>query len=519
VTRVLASAAVPRPVRRAALLVGALALAVYLATAGGSLATTDALMAFDVTKNLVEHGSLAASHNVLGWEHNRGVDGRFYSQFGIGQSIYNVPFYVAGAWFERAAGRRIGRQETVTKAAVTAGSAIAAAASVWIAFLFAYQLTRSVSGATYGAVSLAFGTLLWPYAKFGFNQPLGACCLLAATYAVWRGVTTDRAAWLALGGLGLAAGLLTRHEFILAAVPVVLALVIASGRNYRLLARRLISVGLPLTIGLLAWMQYNQIRFGSPFNTGYAPSFGNPLEGAWGLLLSPGASLFLYSPIVGLGVIALVRMGRRDRMAAGLFAAHAVLYVLFYSSLSDWEGGRSYGPRYLVPLLPFFCIPLAYWFAEARKRTRVWLLAALAVSVLAQTPGVLVDFAKVAETDAQQSGESHAQRHSSWRSAPLMLNVRAATTAVPNNVAYLLAGQPPAAVRPSGGQDDRSFSRQFAFSLDFWWLYLFHMRVVSALAAVVLGVLPWLVAGILALALGRLLRQCANLRAAPGEAA
>jgi hypothetical protein len=96
-----------------AFLFAAMTLAVYLATTGGSLATSDALMMFDVTKSLVQHGSLSASGNVLGWEHNRGIDGRFYSQFGIGQSIYNVPFYIAGARLEAVAGRRIGRPDTV----------------------------------------------------------------------------------------------------------------------------------------------------------------------------------------------------------------------------------------------------------------------------------------------------------------------------------------------------------------------------------------------------------------------
>jgi hypothetical protein len=490
------------------LLFAAMTLAVYLATTGGSLATSDALMMFDVTRNLVQHGSLSASSNLLGWEHNRGVDGRFYSQFGIGQSIYNVPFYLAGARLEAAAGHHIGRPDTVTKAAVAAGSAVAAALSVWIGLLFAYALTGSLSGAIYAAAALAFGTLLWPYAKFGFNQPLATFCLLAATYAVWRGVNTDRTSWFAAGGLGLAAGLLTRHEFVLAAMPLALTLVLASGRNTRLLTRRCLAAGLPFGIGLLAWMGYNQTRFGSPFNTGYAPEFGNPLEGAWGLLLSPGGSLFLYSPIVIVGTAALVGLVRRNRLAGGLFVAYVVIYVLFYSSLSDWEGGRSYGPRYLVPLLPYLCIPLAWWFAEGGRRTRVALIAALSLGVLVQAPGVLVDFAKVGESRATQTGESHVQRTSSWHAAPLILNARAAIAAVPINVAYLVDGRPPAAVRPAGAPDDRSFSRQFAFSLDLWWLYLFHMGVVSAPAAVLLGVMPWLVAAILGLALRRVLHQC-----------
>ena len=69
-----------------------LALSVYVFTAGGSLTTTDAVEAFDITRNIVEHGSIAMSDSLAGAEALRGSDGRFYSPFGIVQSLYNIPF-------------------------------------------------------------------------------------------------------------------------------------------------------------------------------------------------------------------------------------------------------------------------------------------------------------------------------------------------------------------------------------------------------------------------------------------
>ena len=47
----------------------------------------------------------------------------------------------------------------------------------------------------------------------------------------------------------------------------------------------------------------------------------------------------------------------------------------------------------------------------------------------------------------------------------------------------------------------RDFSEQFTFSLDFWWLYLFHLGVVSAPVALILGAVPgglavWCVVGL-----------------------
>ena len=104
--------------RHAGLFVFCGALALYLLTAGGSLTSTDAVVTFDLTSSIVERHSIALSGNVLGLDANRGVDGRFYSQYGIGQSLYNIPFYVAGKVATRIAPRRIGKPDTLLKASV-----------------------------------------------------------------------------------------------------------------------------------------------------------------------------------------------------------------------------------------------------------------------------------------------------------------------------------------------------------------------------------------------------------------
>ena len=77
-------------------LIFATALTGYVTTAGGSLATTDAVAAFDLTRQIVDHRSLALSGDVLGNPACRGVDGRYYSPFSLAQSIWNVPFSVGG---------------------------------------------------------------------------------------------------------------------------------------------------------------------------------------------------------------------------------------------------------------------------------------------------------------------------------------------------------------------------------------------------------------------------------------
>ena len=124
-----------------------LALGVYLFTAGGSLTTSDAVVTYDVTSNLVERGTVATSGNLLGMEAFRGADGRYYSPFGIGQSAYNIPFYVAGTTFVRMTGVTAGRPDSVPKAFVALGQVFVGAFIVWQIFRLGLFLTLNEQAA------------------------------------------------------------------------------------------------------------------------------------------------------------------------------------------------------------------------------------------------------------------------------------------------------------------------------------------------------------------------------------
>ena len=252
--------------RRAGLLVFAFSLSLYVATSGGSMATDT--MSYEVAKNIVEHGSVAMSYNIHDMEAHRGIDGRYYSPYGIGHPIYGIPFYLVGRTVEQWSGFSTAKPEIFRKAAFVLGSAVAAALTVWIAFWFALRLGGDVKGATYSALTLGFSTLLWPYAKFGFNAPLATLFVLAGTYATWVGARSGRSRMEWLGGVGLAGALFVKHELVLVAVPLAVWIAFES-RDRRLAFTRLLRVGLPLAIALVVTLIYNDVRFGNPLDTGY----------------------------------------------------------------------------------------------------------------------------------------------------------------------------------------------------------------------------------------------------------
>lgn len=470
--------------RAPALLVFLSALLLYVGTSGGSLTSTDAVVTFEVTRSLVDRGTVALPGNVLGLPANRGTDGRYYSHYGIGQSLYNVPFYLAASTLQRATGMSIGKADSITKAAVALGSAVAAAGTVAVVFVFAWLVTNRADASLVAALACGLGSLLWPYARFGFSTALTAWLLTGAAGALYAGSRSRRPRDIAVAGALVAFGCLTRHEFVLVAAAFTVWLAVrrrASGPPVPL-APLVVGAG----AGLMLWGLYNYVRFGSPAFVGYVPSYD--CSGYYGLLLSPSASVLVYSPTVVLALAGLVVLARRDAAAAWLLAAPALILFVYYGALVDWAGGRSYGPRYLVPVLALTAVAIAPLFVAAPAWGRRAILAVIALSAAVQIPGVLVDYSRVSLAWARTASPAELQkRRYLWAASPLPLNARATAIAVPSTFAQLSGRVPMPRLQLTAGADERAFSQQFTYVVDFWWIHLVYFRVLPAWAAALVG--------------------------------
>lgn len=478
-----------RIARRVASLLFAGTLSVYLLTAGGSLSSTDATVMFDLTRSLVEDRSMALSGDLLGLEANRGVDGRFYSQYGLGQSLYNIPFYLGGVAARDLAGVSIGKPDTIPKAVVALGNTVTSAACVAVIWLFAFALSGAARPALVAALAAAFASPLWPYSKFGFSVPLTTLLLLGAGCLLWHAVRSGRLAPALAAGGALGFAWLTRHEIVVVLLPFVLYVWFESGRRGReprLIARQMAAVIGGAAAGGLAWGLYNVVRFGSLTYVGYTPWFTG--EGYLAFIASPLGAVLLFCPVAALWLAAALR-GPLSRSEKVLLLVPALSFYLLYGSLHDWMGGRSYGPRYMLPGLLLLAPALAPFLRDASRRTRRAALGLIVLSAVVQVPGVIVDYSKVSVDRARSLPRQIPDDDRTWRwsESPLVLNTRASLAAVPANAAYL-AGRaaPPAVPSPSGGED-REFSQRFSFSVDFWWAYLVYLGVLPRGAALLIA--------------------------------
>ncbi|MFO7320566.1 MAG: hypothetical protein DIU68_002455 [Chloroflexota bacterium] len=260
---------------------------------------------------------------------------------------------------------------------------IAVAAGV----LFAYALALDYSERTAVASALIFGiaTIVWPYSKSFFREPLALLLLLLAALFVerWRYSGYRSLGLLTLLLLAVAGMLLTKATTALA-LPGLLVLTLPSFRR----ANRRVFIAIILLLLLAAALFGALALYGDQLGIGQRYDLLSRFSGEWSrygwqalhtYLLSFGGSIWGTSPITLLALPGLFLLARERRyrylVAVPLIVlAFAVGYA--FSSGAQWFGGLSWPPRFLVPVVPFLilaALPVIDRLTNPRTST-LWVL-------------------------------------------------------------------------------------------------------------------------------------------------
>jgi hypothetical protein len=361
-------------------------LALFIATTSGHIYTIDSVLNYMVTKSMGARGSLEVPRFMMTVE---GKDGRHYSKLGIGPSMAALPLFWLGGLVERIApgdpvfaaysrhvtiphGReaitaepqtliRLTDREGARLFFVTLTNAFVAAAVCLIFWLTLRRFGASMARALAGTAVLAFATPLWVYARDFFGEPLFTACLLVTLYLLSAGPAPLTRRSIMFAGLASSLGILTRASFI-PLIAVFAAYLVLSAGERRPGAKRAGTYLVFCLPGMAVLALLNQVRFGSILLSGYHTAFDQgfsvPLyKGiAWNLA-SPYRSLFLYAPVVVLGLWGLRAFTRSHRAEAALVISIAAYVFVVYSGWWAWHGGWCWGPRFLVPIMPVLLIP------------------------------------------------------------------------------------------------------------------------------------------------------------------
>jgi hypothetical protein len=372
---------------------------IYLLSSSHSNAVdTDASKArYLVTESIVERSDLAIPDS-LGI---KGVDGRDYSWYGLGQSILAIPFYIIGKY--------VGTPEN----AVSIMNPLFGAATVVLVFLFSIALGYSNRNSLYAAILYGLCTFAWPLAKQPFDHTMETFFVLLSVYLLYVHVSDRKPSYLLLSAFSIGCAFIIRQISILVLSPLlILILTYSLKKSHFKTAAKIVTRDIALFflaflpfVVLDCW--YNYYRFASIFKTGFTVMAsrygihlfeGTPFHiGFAGLLISPGKGFFYYSPIAILFFFSIKSFSRKHPRLAVSFIFIILSYLLLLSNYVFWHGDWAWGPRFLLVITPFLIIPIAE-FLESNTwsknlSSKVLLYILIAVSFVIQISAVSVFFA------------------------------------------------------------------------------------------------------------------------------
>jgi hypothetical protein len=379
--------------RRVALRLAVLLLVFYAGFAGGGFKSSDEYTVYETTASIWDRGTLEvgpAPYTAIA------PDGRRYSQYALGQSVLALPFFGAGRVASNVlpeplaralAGPRVPpkgpprRSGRLEMAAVALFAPLATALLVALFFCLERRLGASPRSALAASGMLALCTYVAMHAKYFLRHTTTTALLLAALLAFLRWRDTGRAAALAAGSALASAIVLVRLPDAILGLPLGLWLAWLLAERARrdgvaAVARQLPALAGPLVVAAGLHLWGNHARWGTWIDTPILTQsnlFTTPLlHGLHGLLLSPGVSVFAYSPLLLLAPWALRALARRDRALAGFALGASLLLLVLYAKFYYWPGLPTCpGPRYLFAAVPLLLLGLGPWLDAARGRRAV----------------------------------------------------------------------------------------------------------------------------------------------------
>lgn len=366
------------------LLVGA----VYGWAGPGRIDMIDGQYRFEVARNIIEDGSVQIGDPFLGGA-VQGINGE-YSSYGISGSIVPIPLIL----FAKASGMpTIDRQQFF----FSFTSAVFGAAGAALLFLFCIELGVAPRAALAWTFVASFATLMFPQSMTVFDQVQHGFFILAACFLAWLGARRDSMVLTIAGGVALAVLVNFQETYAILFPTLGLATLGDMGstpaQRQRALNRFVVFVFVG-GLGLLFWAGFNNFRYGHFLFSGkgvnHPSPLGNPLYGVPGLLVSPGKSIFLYSPPTAIALVGVYRLFQRHRFLGLAIAASCLAHFALISMLSFYGGDWCWGPRYFVSILPLTA--LGFPFAVFTSRlARVAVRAVIVAGVVVQLLGISLD--------------------------------------------------------------------------------------------------------------------------------
>ena len=410
---------------------------------GREIGSVDSQPTKYAARELLLRGSLALNHVVgatpeLLSRHTivLAADGRYRSTYSP------VPALTAAAvsWPLAASGILDLRGEHAPGRIAKFAASLVTAVAVAIAFL-TVRRWLPITPALFLAIGLGLGTGLWSTVSQTLWQH--ETSILGFVLAI-HGLTarTPGPARGLVIGVGVALACSSRLSVVPAGFVLLLATWACHGTRTMIAALSVVSIAAAVLIlhnvnafgHVLGPLPYLESLHGQFHATDR--SFRLAWDGYAGLLISPSRGLLIFSPIV-----AVAALGFRAAWSEGWHAAQrwcllaAAAQFTLYGAYSVWWAGHTYGPRYMLDVLPFLVPGAALGMTGLRLRSVAGVCAALALSwsMAVSALGAYVYPAELWNTSPSEVDRYH-ERLWDWRDT----QIRRALQTPPNPRNFML---------------------------------------------------------------------------------
>jgi hypothetical protein len=339
---------------------------------------------FDLIFSIVQEGRLTID-TFQGRPDTRTSDkayfnGHYYSDKAIGPAVIGTIVYVPFHWLKQIFnfGSQAATEAVITYLVIGIPSAIAGS----LIYILCWYLSRSRFRAYLVTLTVTLGTMYFPYSITFFSHQFTSSLLFGAFFLIfflkerpeiWKNRYSFLIGWL----LGWA--LISDFQSAIIILALVSYYIFILWRNqtyrhFRLMVLPMLGGLIPVLLQLV----YNKLCFGNFLVMGYAfesdPQFSSgmakgimgiswpSLSALYYMTLHPTMGLFWESPALLFSIAGLVFMFLKRRYLAEAFLAMGIIgsYLVIMSGYYMWWGGAAVGTRFIIPMLPFFCIFLVF---------------------------------------------------------------------------------------------------------------------------------------------------------------
>ncbi len=343
-----------------------------------------------------------------------GKDSKRYSLTGLGYTLALLPSVFAEDMF-----LRITDKESLSAFPLQSDWPVHLFASFTNAFFGAilanviYLYLRSFNIKHKTALYLSFISIisanLWPYTKHSFAHIMFASFLTLTFYLIRISKLEMNSKYLYFAGVSYGIVVISYNPTFLFALPALVIYYFSSFNiNIRKLPFKSIIKDLAyVTLGILPFLfiyyTFNRYRFGSGIYSGYGgtlvPEAYVFVEGIWNVLLSPGRSFILYSPLLIILIVFWFKLKKELLPETIAFAVLSSTYIILIGTFVGgtdylvWHGESSWGPRYMTPIIPLAMILVGNIFTKLTKKEKLLVFYPLmAIGIYIQVLGILFPY-------------------------------------------------------------------------------------------------------------------------------